>query len=137
MNERQRRNWDAALQLQASLRDDAARPEGAWLTVVGDSMLPTLAPGARVCVRANRPVHVGDVIAFATADGSRCVLHRVLFCLPRVPWILQAGDCQREQPSVGVIHRRQLIGVADLPRRAPSGAQLRGMLRTLAAAVLR
>lgn len=136
MNHTRDDSWDVSLQLQASLWDEAARPEGTWVTVVGDSMLPTLEPGTRVHLR-RKPAGIGHVIAFSTADGSRAVLHRVLFCLPRVPWILQAGDCHRRHGHVGVIHRRQVIGVAELPRRCPSAYQVVAVARALGAAAVR
>lgn len=136
MSKRTRDHWDVSLQMRMCLWDEAARPEGTWVTVVGDSMLPTLKPGTRVQLR-RKPVRIGHVIAFSTADGSRAVLHRVLFCLPRVPWILQAGDCHRRHGDVGVIHRRQVIGVAELPRRWPSAYQVAAVARALIAAAAR
>ena len=125
---------DDPLRMRDRLWEEAAQPEGAWVTVFGDSMLPTLAPGARVRVRA-KPPRLGDVIAFATADGSRTVLHRVIACAPGVPWIVQAGDCQRRHADLGIIRREQLIGVAELPRRLPSPRACWAAARALAAAV--
>ena len=136
MNKRRDNTWDVSLQLRPSLWSDAASPEGAWVTVVGDSMTPTLAPGARVLVRA-QPVQLGSVIAFATADGKRAVLHRVIVCVPRVPFILQAGDCHRHHGDVGIIRSKQVIGVADLPRRMPSVYQCWSVARALLTAAAR
>jgi hypothetical protein len=77
------------------------------------------------------------VIAFATADGSRAVLHRVVLCVPWMPFILQAGDCHRRHGDVGVIRREQVIGVADLPRRLPSVHQCIALARALLTAAAR
>lgn len=136
MKRRGDNSWDVSLQLRPSLWAEAARPEGAWVTVVGDSMLPTIAPGTRVLVRA-KPVQIGSVIAFATADGKRAVLHRVILCVPRVPFILQAGDCHRHHGDVGVIRREQVIGVAEHPRKLPSAYQCWSVARALLTAAAR
>ena len=128
--------WHDSLRVQASLRADAARPEGTWITVVGDSMLPTLAPGARVHVRA-QPPRIGDVVLFVTASGEHGVLHRVVFCAPGFPWLVQSGDNQRERGKVAAIHRRQLVGVADLPRMLPSQPQCWAALRLCSSRLLR
>jgi hypothetical protein len=136
MNKRGSNGWEVSLQMRKSLWDEAASPDGAWVTVVGDSMMPTIAPGTRVHVHAQR-VRLGNVVAFASADGKRAVLHRVIVCVPRVPWILQAGDCHRQHGDIGVIHRRQVIGVAELPRRLPSAYQCWAVARALVAAAAR
>jgi hypothetical protein len=127
--------WEAALRVEQSLWSDAARPEGTWITVVGDSMLPTLAPGTRVHVRA-KPPRIGDVVLFVTANGEHGVVHRVVFCCPGFPWLVQAGDSQRQRGQVAAIHRRQLVGVAELPRMLPSSHQCWAALRLLAARTL-
>jgi hypothetical protein len=136
MDKRRGNGWEVSLQMRTSLWDEAARPDGAWVTVVGDSMMPTIAPGTRVHVHA-KPVRLGNVVAFATADGKRAVLHRVILCIPYMPWILQAGDCHRHHGDVGIIERRQVIGVADLPRRLPSPYQCWAVSRALVAAAAR
>lgn len=136
MNNPRNNSWEASLQLRPSLWSEAASPAGAWVTVVGDSMTPTIAPGTRVHVRA-KPVRIGDVIAFATADGKRAVLHRVILCAPGVPFVLQAGDCHRHHGDIGVIHRKQVIGVAELPRRLPSAYQCWSIARALLTAAAR
>jgi len=136
MSKRRDNSWEVSLQLRPSLWSEAASPEGVWVTVVGDSMMPTIAPGTRVHVRA-KPVQLGSVVAFATADGNRAVLHRVVLCLPRVPFLLQAGDCHRHHGDVGVIHRKQVIGVAELPRRLPSVFQCWSVARALLTAAAR
>lgn len=135
MSEARDEAWEASLQVQERLWTDAARPEGVWITVVGDSMLPTLAPGTQVRVRARAP-RIGEVVLYVTASGDRGVVHRVLFCLPGVPWIVQAGDARRERGVVGVIHRRQVVGVAEIPRRLPSPQQGAAVLRLLATRAL-
>jgi hypothetical protein len=127
--------WEASLRVQEGLQAEAARPEGTWITVVGDSMLPTVAPGTRVRVRV-RPPRIGDVVLFVTASGEHGVVHRVVFCAPGFPWLVQAGDSQREHGKVAAIHRRQLVGVADLPRRLPSQHQCWAALKLLAARML-
>ncbi|HTU57308.1 MAG TPA: S24/S26 family peptidase [Polyangiales bacterium] len=136
MNKRQDNSWEVSLQLRPSLWSEAASPEGAWVTVVGDSMTPTIAPGTRVHVRA-KPVQLGSVIAFATADGKRAVLHRVIMRVPRVPFILQAGDCHRYHGDVGIIRSQQVIGVAELPRKLPSVYQCFAVTRALLMAAAR
>ena len=100
-----------------------------------DSMLPTLPPGTRVHVRA-KPPRIGDVVLFVTANGEHGVVHRVVFCFPGFPWLVQAGDSQRERGRVAAVHRRQLVGVADLPRVPPSPQQCWAALRLLAARTL-
>lgn len=139
MSEQRDHGWEASLRVQKSLWSDAAQPEGAWITVVGDSMLPTLAPGTRVRVRARRAQRprIGDVVLFVTASGEHGVLHRVVFCAPGFPWLVQSGDNQREAGSVAAIHRRQLVGVADLPRMLPSQAQCWAALRLCSSRLLR
>ncbi|HET8934329.1 MAG TPA: S24/S26 family peptidase [Polyangiales bacterium] len=130
------RSWETSLRVQKSLRSDAARPEGTWITVVGDSMLPTVAPGTRVHVRV-KPPRIGDVVLFVTADGEHGVVHRVVFCAPGFPWLVQSGDNQRQTGKVGAIHRRQLIGVANLPRLLPSQPQCLAALRLCSSRLLR
>ena len=136
MSKRRDNSWEVSLQLRPGLWAEASSPDGAWVTVVGDSMMPTIAPGTRVHVRAT-PLQIGSVIAFATSDGKRAVLHRVILCVPRVPFILQAGDCHRHHGDVGVIRREQVIGVAELPRRLPSAYQCWSVARALLMAAAR
>ncbi|MDD9969318.1 MAG: S26 family signal peptidase [Myxococcales bacterium] len=128
--------WEAALEAQPGLQRDAARPQGIWVTVVSTSMLPTLEPGTRIHVR-RRPVHIGDVIVFLTADCTRAVAHRVVFCMPGLPWIVESADCHRDDGAVAAIHRKKLIGVADLPRRPPTPSQCWAALRLMATGLAR
>lgn len=136
MNKRRDNSWEVSLQLRPSLWAEAASSEGAWVTVVGDSMMPTIAPGTRVLVRA-KPLQIGSAIAFATLDGKRAVLHRVIFAVPHMPFVLQAGDCHRHHGDVGIIRREQVIGVAELPRKLPSAYQCWSVARALLMAAAR
>ena len=91
------------------------RPE-LLVTVGGHSMEPTTRLGDQVRVCRDRRVRIGDVALFQ-ADGQDPVLHRVVFRLPGVPYLLHAGD--HRGARVGLGRSDRIVGRAELPRRRP------------------
>jgi signal peptidase I len=111
------------------LRDLAANPDGAWITVAGRSMEPTLHIGDRVHIRRCPSIRPGDVVLFETRDRRAVILHRVIAKLPGIPWFVHIGD--GGNPSLpGLATTHAVIGRADVPRR-------RVRLRSYVAAIRR
>ena len=98
------------------LRDLAANPDGAWITVAGRSMEPTLHLGDRVRIRRCTSIRAGDVVLFETRDRADVILHRVIALVPVISWFWHIGD--GGHPSLpGLASTHAIIGRADLPRR--------------------
>jgi len=87
----------------------------------GLSMIPTIQPGDPVHLVAKRPLRAGDVVVFQ-GTGDYEVVHRFLFKLPLLPYFVHRGDAAGAQ--VGLARWECVIGIADLPRRAPTGREL-------------
>lgn len=99
------------------LRDLAANPDGAWITVAGRSMEPTLHIGDRVNIRRCASIRRGDVVLFESRDRRDVILHRVLAKVPGVPWFIHIGD-GGNPTSPGLASTHAIIGRANLPRRS-------------------
>jgi hypothetical protein len=99
------------------LRDRAAGAAGLTLTCGGASMEPVIARGAQVVVRGGQPRR-GAVAAFVTRRGG-IELHRLVLAAPGLDWWVHAGDNQ-SSPELGLVHGAQIVGVAEVPTRAPT-----------------
>lgn len=118
---------------RALVRELARTPAGIWITCAGRSMEPALRLGDRVRVKAARRPRIGDVVLLETADGRDLVLHRVILALPGLPWFWHDGDAGAPDPAPA--HVRQLLGRANLARRAPRLAALAAIARRSARAL--
>lgn len=92
---------------------------GGTVVCAGDSMTPTVSFGARVrvcgvpfCIRR------GDVVVLRTNRPGQHVMHRVVWVVPALQWVVHIGDSP-DVAAVGVAHRAQIVGKADVPRRNP------------------
>jgi hypothetical protein len=99
----------------AFLRERMSSADGLELTCGGSSMEPVIRSGARVRVRP-REAQIGRVAAFVTSRGE-IELHRLV---ARVPggWWAHLGDNQVD-PTPGLVHASHIVGIADVPERAP------------------
>jgi len=99
----------------ALLRERVNGIEGLEVVCGGDSMAPRIQRGARVRVRATR-ARIGRVAAFVTQRGE-LELHRLVAPGP-IGWWVHLGDNQVD-PTPGLVHESHIVGIADVPRRAP------------------
>jgi hypothetical protein len=99
----------------AFLRERMSSVDGLEVTCGGSSMEPIIRRGARVRVLP-RAAQIGQVAAFVTSHGE-LELHRLV---ARVPggWWAHLGDNQVD-PTPGLVHASHIVGIADVPRRAP------------------
>ncbi len=115
----------------ALLRDRAAGPDGLVTTCGGVSMEPAIRRGDPVTVRARAP-RAGAVAAFVTTRGE-LELHRLVAAAPG-GWWAHLGDNQID-PSPGLVHATQVIGLAEVAARAPGvRARARALVRLARAA---
>ncbi len=99
---------EAPATLEASLH--ARKPVS--VRVLTGSMAPTVLAGATVTARAGKPA-LGDVVLVRSPDGF--TLHRLIARLgPR--WV-HAGDAPGS--GAGLCRARDVLAVAELPRRVP------------------
>lgn len=114
------------------LRERAASDGGLTVTCGGASMEPVIARGASVRIAAGRPRR-GAVAAFVTRDGT-LELHRLIARGPG-GWWAHLGDNQAA-PHVGLVHAAQIVGIADVPARAPGAVDsMRSAMRFARAAL--
>jgi hypothetical protein len=97
------------------LRERAASEAGLEVTCGGVSMEPAIRRGDRVVVRSGRPRR-GAVAAFVTGSGE-IEIHRLVATAPG-GWWAHLGDNQ-SSPSLGLVHSRRLVGIAEVPARSP------------------
>jgi hypothetical protein len=100
----------------ALLRELAEMPSGAWVTCSGRSMEPTVRLADRVRVSGCERVSSGDVVLLETGAGDACILHRVVFRVPLLPYFAHMGDAAACR-GAGLAHMSRLVGRADLERR--------------------
>lgn len=126
-----RRAPEEAAKVLEALRD-VARGGELLVTVRGGSMVPAIADGTQLRVRARRHYVPGDVLVFSDASGGLTV-HRYLGPLPRARLLTQ-GDAARGPdqavPSATVLG--MVVRLEGAPRyRVGPGARLRAFLRWL------
>ncbi|HVV81868.1 MAG TPA: S24/S26 family peptidase [Kofleriaceae bacterium] len=100
-------------------RDRVASREGLILTCAGVSMEPAIRLGDRVRVRPGQ-ARRGAVAAFVNRRGT-FELHRLVLSVPGLDWWVHAGDNQVSD-ELGLVHRSQIVGVADVARALPRAA---------------
>ncbi len=113
------------------LRQLLAHQGGAWLTMAGDSMCPTLRRGQRVRVVSPSELRVGDVVVFGL--GSSLVTHRLLARLPG-GWLVHAGDLEPRWANLAPAE--SVVGRAVVERRyvsrlSSAAAALRALRRSV------
>jgi hypothetical protein len=110
----------------AILRDRVSSAAGLEVTCGGSSMEPVIQRGAHVRVLP-RSARVGEVAAFVTQRGE-LEIHRLV---ARVPggWWAHLGDNQVD-PTPGLVHASHIVGIVDVPAKAPrTRERIRAMTR--------